>query len=77
VQVTFVVIDHEIISTTIRNVPLLWHVHKLQFLAKVKSTSTGKLLDSLPRNDTVVELCSRKYNVAYFAVKNISVTKLN
>jgi hypothetical protein len=44
-QVTFVVIDHEIFSTVIRTVLLLWYVQKFQFLAKVKSTSTGKLLD--------------------------------
>jgi hypothetical protein len=36
-----------------------------QFLVKVKATSTGKLLDSLPRNDAVVELSSGKFNVAY------------
>jgi hypothetical protein len=36
-----------------------------QFLAKVKASSTGKLLDSLPRIDTVAELCSGKLNVAY------------
>jgi hypothetical protein len=29
-----------------------------QFLAKVKATSTGKLLDSPPRNDGAAELCS-------------------
>jgi hypothetical protein len=48
VQVIFVVIDHEILSTVIQIVPLLWNVQKLHFLAKVKATSTGKLLDSLP-----------------------------
>jgi hypothetical protein len=32
---------------------------------KVKAISTGKLLDSLPRNDAVAELCSGKFNVAY------------
>jgi hypothetical protein len=58
-------IDHEILSTVIRTVPLLLHVQKFQFLAKVKATSTGKLLDSLPRNDGVVELCSGEFNVAY------------
>jgi hypothetical protein len=26
-----------------------------QFFAKMKTTSTGKLLDSLPRNDAVAE----------------------
>jgi hypothetical protein len=36
-----------------------------QFLAKVKTTSIGELLDSLPRNDAVVELCSGKLDVAY------------
>jgi hypothetical protein len=69
VQVTFFVTDYEIISTAIRNVLLLWHVQKLKFLAKVKSTGTGKQLESLPGNDTVVELCSCKFNVAHCAVK--------
>jgi hypothetical protein len=59
------VINHEIFSTDIRTKPLLWHVQKFQFLAKVKAISTGKLLDSLLRNDAVVELCSGKFNVAY------------
>jgi hypothetical protein len=36
-----------------------------QFLAKLKATSTGKLLDSLPRNNAVAELSSGKFNVAY------------
>jgi hypothetical protein len=36
-----------------------------QFLAIVKVTSTGKLLNSLPRNDAVAELSSGKFNVAY------------
>jgi hypothetical protein len=36
-----------------------------QFLAKVKATSTGKLPDSLSRNNAVAELCSGKFNVAY------------
>jgi hypothetical protein len=57
VQATFDVIDYEIFSTVIRIVPLLWDVQKVQFLAKVEATSTGKLLDSLPRNDAVDELC--------------------
>jgi hypothetical protein len=64
-QVTFVVNDLEILSTVIRTVPLLWHVQKFQFLAKAKATSTGKLLDSLPRNNVVIELCSREFSVAY------------
>jgi hypothetical protein len=58
------VIDHESLSNGIHTVPLLWHVQKFQFLAKMKATSTGKLLDSLPRNDAVAELCSGKFNVA-------------
>jgi hypothetical protein len=39
-----------------------------QFLVKVKATSTGKLLDSLMRNDAmaVAELFSGKFNVAYY-----------
>jgi hypothetical protein len=35
------------------------------FLAKVKVTSTGILLDSLPRKDEVAELFSDKFSVAY------------
>jgi hypothetical protein len=64
-QVTFIVIDHEILSMVICTLPLLWHVQKIQFLVKVNATSTGKLLDSLPMKDAVVEPCSGKYNVAY------------
>jgi hypothetical protein len=56
-QVTFVVIDHEILSTVIRTVALLWYVQK--------ATCTGKLLDSLSRNDAVAELCSGKFSVAF------------
>jgi hypothetical protein len=59
-QVTFVVMDHEIVSTVISTVPLLWHYRSYQFLAEVNATSTGKLLDNLPRNDAVVELYSDK-----------------
>jgi hypothetical protein len=62
--VTFVVIDHEILSIVIRTVSLLWHVQKFQFLAKVEATSTGKLLDSLPRNNAVAVLCSGEFKVA-------------
>jgi hypothetical protein len=47
------VIDHEILSKVIHTVPQLWHVQKFQFLAKVKTTSTGKLHDSLPRNSVM------------------------
>jgi hypothetical protein len=57
--VIFVGMDHDIFSTVIHTVPLLWHVQKkLQFLSEVKATSTGKLRENLPRNDAVVELCS-------------------
>jgi hypothetical protein len=57
--------DYEIFSTFIRTVLLLWYVQKFQFLAKVETTSTGELLDSLLRNDAMAELCSGKFNVAY------------
>jgi hypothetical protein len=57
--------DHEILSTVTRTVPLPWYVQKFQFLKNVKASCTGKLLDSLPMNDAVVELCSGKFNVAY------------
>jgi hypothetical protein len=43
------------------HVPLLWHVKKLSVPCK---TSTGKLFDSLPKNDAVAELSSGKFNVA-------------
>jgi hypothetical protein len=59
-QVTFVVIDREIFSTVIHTLPLL---QKFQFFAKVKTTSTGNLLDSLPRIEAMAELCSGKFNV--------------
>jgi hypothetical protein len=65
VQFVFVVIDHEILSTVIHTVPLHWHVQKFQYLAKVKTTSTCKLLDSLVMNGAVAELCSGKFNVAF------------
>jgi hypothetical protein len=67
-QFTFIVINHEILSTVIRTVPLLWHVQKDMFLAKVKATSTGKLLNSLSRNDEAAELFSSQFNVAYCRV---------
>jgi hypothetical protein len=35
------------------------------FLVKVKASSTGKLLDSLPRNNALAELNSDEFNVAY------------
>jgi hypothetical protein len=38
---------------------------EFQFLAKVKATSTGKLLDNLPRKDAVAELFPGKFIVAY------------
>jgi hypothetical protein len=36
------------------------------FLAKVRSTSTGKLLEILPRNDAVVKLGSGEFILAFF-----------
>jgi hypothetical protein len=39
---------------------------EVSFLAKVKATRTVKHLDSLPKNNAVAELCSGKFNVAYF-----------
>jgi hypothetical protein len=64
-QDTFVVINHEILSTVLRTVPLLWHVQKFHFLAKVNATSPGQLLDSLLRNDAAVGLCPGEFNEAY------------
>jgi hypothetical protein len=64
VHVIFIMIYHEIFSTVIHIVPLLWYVQKFQFRAKVKATSTGKLLNSLSRINAVAELCSGKFNVA-------------
>jgi hypothetical protein len=58
-QVTFVVIDHEIYCMVIRTVPLLWYE---QFLAKVKATITGKLLDSQWLN------CAY-FNMAYCVIR--------
>jgi hypothetical protein len=37
-----------------------------QFLAKVKVTSTGQLLNNMSRNDAVAELYSGIFNLAYF-----------
>jgi hypothetical protein len=68
-QVTFVVIDHEIVSTVIRTEPLLCYVQKFQFLAKVRTTSAGQLLDSLSRNDSVAELCSSKFNMVTAVIR--------
>jgi hypothetical protein len=47
VQVTFFVIDHEILSLVICTVPLL-ACTEVSVPAKVKAFNTGKLLDSLP-----------------------------
>jgi hypothetical protein len=65
VQVTSVVIDHEKFTMVNSTEPLLWYVQKFQFLTKVKAPCTGKLPDSLPRNDAMAELCSGIFNVAY------------
>jgi hypothetical protein len=56
------VIPNPFLSTAIRTLPLLWHFTKV---IKVKATSAGKLLDSLPGNSAMEELCSGKFNVAY------------
>jgi hypothetical protein len=63
VQVSFIVID---VKSFLRSFVLYFcsGIYR-SFLDKVKATSTGKLLDSLPRNDAVAELCSGKFNVAY------------
>jgi hypothetical protein len=55
----FFVFDYEILSTVICTVLLLWHVQKLSVPCDIVGTGTGKLLNSLPRNDVVAELCSR------------------
>jgi hypothetical protein len=65
VKVTLSVIDHEMLSTIIRTVPLLWHVQKLSVACEVKAPSTTKLLDSLPNNDAVAEVCSCVFKVAF------------
>jgi hypothetical protein len=36
-----------------------------KFLAKVKATSTGKQLETLPRNDIETKLCSGQFNMAF------------
>jgi hypothetical protein len=57
VQVTFIVIDHEIHSMVIRTLPVPWHLHKKSVLAKVKVTGIGKLMfGCLSRDDVVPEL---------------------
>jgi hypothetical protein len=62
VQVTLVVIDHEIISTAIHTLPLLFVCTEVSVPCKSEGIycSTGKLLDSLPRNDAVAELTMLK-----------------
>jgi hypothetical protein len=39
-----------------------------QFLAEMKATSAGKLLDILPTKDVVVELLCAKFNVVHNAM---------
>jgi hypothetical protein len=68
VHVTFIAIDHEILSTVICTEPLLWLVQKLSVhceIEKFKAATIGKQLDSLPRSDAMAELCSGKFSVAY------------
>jgi hypothetical protein len=43
-------------------VSLLWYEQKFQFLVKVKATGTDTLLDGIPRNDAVVEMCSGEFS---------------
>jgi hypothetical protein len=62
------VIDNEIRFKVIFALYLFSDMYRsiLQFLVKVKASSPGKLLDSLPRNDVVIELCSSEFKVPYF-----------
>jgi hypothetical protein len=55
VQVISILIDHEISPLAIRNVTLLRHV-QTYIRSLREGTSTGKLFDSMPRNDALVEL---------------------
>jgi hypothetical protein len=48
VQVTFVVIDHEIFSTVIRTVPLLWHLQNFCSLRKWKQLILADCLPACP-----------------------------
>jgi hypothetical protein len=49
-----IVIEHEILSIVISIVPLLLHVQKLSVPWESEGNlSTGKLIHSLPRNDTI------------------------
>jgi hypothetical protein len=65
VQVTFILTDHIIFLWSFALYLCSGMYRSFQFLVKVTATSTGKLLDSLPRNDAVVELCSGEFNEAY------------
>jgi hypothetical protein len=64
VHVTLVVIDHESFLRSFVLYLCSGMYRSYQFLAKVKATSTGKLLDNIPRDDAVVEMCFVKFNVA-------------
>jgi hypothetical protein len=59
------VIDYEILSTVIRTVPLLWHVQKFQFLAKVKATIVlVNRLTACPKTLRWLNCALEKINVA-------------
>jgi hypothetical protein len=59
------VIDHEILSTLFALYLCPGMYGSYQFLAKVKGTSTGKLLGILPKNDAMAEQCSGELKVTY------------
>jgi hypothetical protein len=62
-QVTFVVTNQSFLrSFTLYLCSCVYRSY--QFLAKMKATSTGKLLDSLPRNNAVAELSSGKFIIS-------------
>jgi hypothetical protein len=56
VQVTFVVIDHEFLSTVIRTVTYLCSGKYRSNQLTMKEIITGKLFDSMSRLDAVAEL---------------------
>jgi hypothetical protein len=64
-QFILVVIDHEILSMVIHTICLPWQVQKQSVPCESESCNTSKLLDSLPRNDAVAELCSCEFRLAY------------
>jgi hypothetical protein len=74
VQITFIMIGHEILSTVIHTVPMLWYVQKLSVPRKSEGNlSTSKLLDSLLKNNEVAELCSGELKLQYLLLSLISI----